>query len=229
MKTNTKRIVLLLGCLVLVVGMITVWQLPRDSHKATTKNAQSVAKLYPGASIPGVRIANARMKPAMTLAEAQQFAEAQPKNPVAQYRLGATYLKERHYKEAEAAYRKTTQLDANDPLAFCGLAEAGFGLGKYEEAIAAADQAIKLKPDLTEAYECKANAQSQLNRYDLAVVTAQQAVEAALEKGKAYSNLGKLYAEMKRYPEAQQAAQKAIELDPNLPTGYMVLGYAAEK
>jgi tetratricopeptide (TPR) repeat protein len=65
-----------------------------------------------------------------------QHAEAaDPNLPNLHYRMGAVYLRKKHWAEAERVFRKAIEIDGDSAIAYDGLGVALYRQGRYEDAV----------------------------------------------------------------------------------------------
>src|SRR5262249_54705960 len=86
-------------------------------------------------------------------------------NPWVHYVCGNALAEQKHYNEAEAAYRAAIRLKPDHPAAHINLGSALNGQGRPKEAEVACREAIRLKPDYPEAHNNLGNALGTQGRF----------------------------------------------------------------
>ena len=129
------------------------------------------------------------------------------------------------YEQAVAEFRRASELDPNDDLAWRGLGGALEHLDKTGDAEAAYKKAISLRPQYWAPYNWLGRFYFQHARYTEAADTLRKALELAPENQKLYTNLGGIYVQIGRYDEAIVALRRSIELRPTM-NAYSNLGTA---
>ncbi|MGA2027936.1 MAG: tetratricopeptide repeat protein, partial [Syntrophobacteraceae bacterium] len=131
------------------------------------------------------------------------------------------------FEEAEAAYRKTIELEPNYTWAWVQLGQLLHDkLARFEEAEAAYRKAIELGPSYNWAWSNLGRLLHQkLGRYEEAEAAYRKAIELEPKYYWPWVQLGLLLHEkLERFVEAEGAYRKAIELDPRNNWAWAQLG-----
>lgn len=134
----------------------------------------------------------------------------EPANGDAYYAAGRIHDSQRNDVEAEAAFKKATELRP-DAITFNALGSFYFGMRRTDDAIAAFRRSIELAPDNIYAYAVLGQMYS--GRGDLAEATSlyQKALQIRPD-WIVYSNLSAIYFEQGLYQQAAEAAEKALKM-----------------
>jgi tetratricopeptide (TPR) repeat protein/DNA-binding winged helix-turn-helix (wHTH) protein/TolB-like protein len=139
--------------------------------------------------------------------------------------MGLFYNTTGKYEQAVVEFRRASELDRNDDLAWRGLGSALEHLDKPADAEAAYQKAISLRPQYWAPYNWLGRFYFQHARYSDAAGMLRKAIELAPENQKLYSNLGGIYVQIGRYDDAIVALKRSIELRPTM-SAYSNLGAA---
>jgi serine/threonine-protein kinase len=139
--------------------------------------------------------------------------------------MGLFYNATGKYEQAAAEFRRASELDSNDDLAWRGLGSALEHLNKNADAEVAYKKAVSLRPQYWAPYNWLGRFYFQHARYADAAESFRKAIELAPENQKLYSNLGGIYVQIGRYDEAIVALRRSIELRPTM-NAYSNLGAA---
>ncbi|MEP6699618.1 MAG: alkaline phosphatase family protein [Verrucomicrobiota bacterium] len=149
---------------------------------------------------------------------AAAFAEAEkiaPNDPITQTYLGRLYLRQRRWVEAERAFRRVLELDADSAEAHYGLSVALPRQDKVEEGIEHALYAVGLRHDFPEAHFQLGAVLSRRGWYDRAV----QAFEITLRMRPgfilAHRYLSKIHTHFGRLQKAKEHRDAADQLIAN--------------
>lgn len=138
--------------------------------------------------------------------------------------IGAVYMKKKDYVQAEAAYKKATEVDPNAAEAYMGLANAYNAQRKFDLATEASAQAQKLQGAAGAAGGAGASASSLFNQGVIAwnagkIPEAQklfeQAVAADPKLAEAHYWLGMANVNQGKLPEAVKSFEEYLKLDPS--------------
>jgi tetratricopeptide (TPR) repeat protein len=138
--------------------------------------------------------------------------------------IGAVYMKKKDYAQAEAAYKKATEVDPNAAEAYMGLANAYNAQRKFDLATEASAQAQKLQGAAGAAGGAGASAGSLFNQGVIAwnagkIPEAQklfeQAVAADPKLAEAHYWLGMANVNQGKLPEASKSFEEYLKLDPS--------------
>jgi serine/threonine-protein kinase len=139
--------------------------------------------------------------------------------------MGLYYNTTGKYEQAVVEFRRASELDPNDDLAWRGLGTALEHLDKPADAETAYKKAISLRPQYWAPYNWLGRFYFQHARYADAADMLRKAIELAPENQRLYSNLGGIYVQIGRYDEAIVVLQRSIELRPTM-SAYSNLGVA---
>jgi len=129
--------------------------------------------------------------------------------------LGNDLLAQRHYTEAEIAYRKSLEIEPDNFDASHNLASALEGKGDRTEAIKQYREAFALHRSLEEGVQCLTNIGVILKKsrdLEEAVVVCREAVELDPKSGKAWKLYGNVLALLGKFEAADEALDKAVKL-----------------
>jgi tetratricopeptide (TPR) repeat protein len=143
------------------------------------------------------------------------------------HRAVELFVRAGEYPAAEAAYRKTIELDPKNANLWNDLGNLlRDHFGRYDEAETAYRTAIELDPEDAYPWIGLGNLlQVHLGRYDEAEAAYRKAIELDPADQYSWVNLGNLLQyHLKRYDEAEAAYRKAIELAPTGAVSWTNLG-----
>jgi tetratricopeptide (TPR) repeat protein len=139
--------------------------------------------------------------------------------------MGLFYNSTGKYEQAVVEFRRASELDPNDDLAWRGLGGALENLNKIGDAEAAYKKAISLRPQYWAPYNWLGRFYFSRARYSGAADMFRKAIELAPENQKLYANLGGIYVQIGRYDDAILTLKRSIELRPTM-SAYSNLGTA---
>jgi len=131
------------------------------------------------------------------------------------------------YTEAEAAYRRSIEIDPTYKYAWISLGRLlADRLGQYEEAETAFRRSIEIDPTYKYAWNSLGRLLAErLGQYEEAETAFRRAIEIDPKNAFAWTNLGILLARrLGRYEEAETALRRAIEIDPKNDLSWGSLG-----
>jgi tetratricopeptide (TPR) repeat protein len=137
------------------------------------------------------------------------------------YNLGTLYTKKQQYAEAEAAFKKTVEINPSNGDAYTGLANIYNAQKKFDLAAAASAKAAELSGGAAggggsaEAVYNQGVILFNGQKYAEAKAQFESAVKADPNYAPAYYQLGMTALNLGQIPEAVQALEKYLELDPN--------------
>lgn len=181
------------------------------ARKATETDARSGEAF---AALGAAIIAGDPKKWGDAIAQAQQGAFLNARNPVVQVEVGRIFEAGGNLDQAVASYRKALESDPTYGPALIGLVQAQVRSGKTDDAFASVQNLVRQNP---------ANADAQLLLGQMLLRKGDWAgASAALEKAsaglprnaQAFAGLGTAYQFTGRAPDALAAYRKAVELDP---------------
>lgn len=97
------------------------------------------------------------------------------------------------FEEAVKAYQKSTELNANSPVAHYNLGIAHKNLGEYEKAVSAFKKTLKLEPFHIDARLSLGNVYNRLNQWEDAIGQLNIVVHRSRNNAEAHGNLGWAY------------------------------------
>jgi tetratricopeptide (TPR) repeat protein len=128
-------------------------------------------------------------------------------------------------------FKKATERDPNDPLAWYGLGYCHAGLNNQESAIEAYKQAIRVNPYDEVTHFQLGNYYTKLGRHADAIAAYREVIRINPEFEAAHFNLGVAYTRLGRYNDGRQAFEEVIRINPqaisahyNAGTAYAMLG-----
>jgi tetratricopeptide (TPR) repeat protein len=128
-----------------------------------------------------------------------------PKCPECYSNIGANYAQKKDWAQAEASYKKATELDPNSADAYNGLANVYNAQKKFDQAAEASAQAMKLAAAAPGAGGAGGGGAS---------------ASAMFNQGVILWNAGKI-------PEAKKQFEDAVKADPKLADAHYWLGMAS--
>jgi len=168
-------------------------------------------------SLSALARAEARAGAPEASATAAKATGAAPGSAAAQLASGDAFLGQRLAQEAEAAYRRASEIEPDSPLTLAGLARALAAQGRAAEALETAQAAAEADPYSAEALAAVGVATLAADPRDAssdAVAAVQQAT--FLEPGNALVKLevGRVYESREQLNQARPAYEEAAALDP---------------
>jgi protein O-GlcNAc transferase len=153
----------------------------------------------------------------------------QPPNLAAEHlRLGALHLENNRLIEAEAEYRKATEIDPGSAEAFFKLGNVMNRRGLPADAEACYRNAIAIAPDYVKALYNLGNTLKRQSRLPEAEASYRRAIEVQPDFADAHINLGVMLVEQARYTAAESCFRRALEFRPDDPVALFNLGIALE-
>ena len=157
-----------------------------------------------------------RFPEAQTVAEAivKQF----PNDPGAYFQEGSIYDKLKKYPEAEAAFRKSLEIETDNPavLNYLGYMLADRGV-KLDEALSMIQKAVDQDPTNGAYLDSLGWAYFRLNKLELAEEYLRKALKFASTDATVNEHMGDLFFKTQRLAEAKAAWTKSVQLstDPD--------------
>lgn len=145
---------------------------------------------------------------------AQEMVENAPMSPFAYNNLGISYTLANKHVEAEAAFKKTLELQPNHDGALYGLGRVYLEQGRFEEAVKCFKPVVISKPLFVDAHYYLGEAYRTLGLFHNAENAFLNAVKVNPEYYLAYGALGETYLIQGRYSDALKAFQSAVKLAP---------------
>ena len=123
-------------------------------------------------------------------------------------------------------FKKATEEDPHNTLAWNGLGYCQVGMNNPQAAIAAYEQAIKSDPDDENLHLILADYYTQLDRYRKAIESYKKAIQLKPDLEVAYFKLGLAYAHMGQLLEGKKAFETVVRLNPHAAPAYFNIGIA---
>lgn len=123
-------------------------------------------------------------------------------------------------------FKKATERDPNDPMAWYGLGYCYAGLHNHESAIEAYKQAIRVNPYDEVTYFQLGNYYSKLGRYEDAIAAYKEVIRINPEFEAAHFNLGVAYTHLGRFNDGRLAFEEVIRINPRATSAYYNAGTA---
>jgi tetratricopeptide (TPR) repeat protein len=117
-------------------------------------------------------------------------------------------------------FKKATERDPNDPIAWYGLGYCQAGLNHQDEAIDAYKQAIRVNPYDESTHFHLGNYYAQVGRLEDAIVLYREVIRINPKFEAAHFNMGIAYAQLGRFNEGRKAFEKIIEINPKATSAY---------
>lgn len=164
-------------------------------------------------------------KPRQTISEWTYYRSMQkPRLAEELCRKGFTFSINGQDQKALNFFKKATEKDPNDPMAWYGLGYCYAGLNNPQDAIKAYKQAIKMNPDDETSYFNLGNYYNKLGQHEEAIGAYKSVVRINPKFEAAYFNLGLMYARLSRFDDGKQAFEKVIKLNPEAASAYFNVG-----
>jgi tetratricopeptide (TPR) repeat protein len=182
---------------------------------------QAVEAEAGAASLAALARAEARAGVPGASTTATEAARAAPDSPAAQLASGDASLARALAQEAEAAYRRASEIEPGSALALAGLARALAAQGKAAEALETAQAAAEADPNFAEAHAAVGVAALAADPRDASSDAAAAVQQATfLEPGNPLVKLevGRVYESREQPDQAAAAYEEAAALDPTWAT-----------
>jgi tetratricopeptide (TPR) repeat protein len=148
------------------------------------------------------------------IAQAQQGAFLNPRNPVVQVEVGRIFEAGGNLEQAAASYRKALESDPTYVPALLALVQAQSRSGKTDEALASVQNLVRQYPQNAEAQLLLGRMLLRKGDWAGAAAALEVAAAGLPRNAEAHARLGTAYQFTRRAPEALAAYRKAVELDP---------------
>jgi tetratricopeptide (TPR) repeat protein len=219
------------------------WSRLARAQLATGKPAEAVAsakkatelndKFAEGFAILGVAIIAENPKNwSEAIAQAQQGAFLNPKNPLVQSAVGKIFEANGQLEQAAASYRRALQADSGFAPARLALIQAELNRGNRDAALAEAKKAAADMPSSSDIQLLIGEMSVRNGDYAEALGYLEKAMKGLPGNADGWALLGRSYHAVRRYDEAADAYGKAVELAPqnlNYRTTYgLILGLAGD-
>ena len=181
-----------------------------EARKATETDARSGEAF---AVLGSAIIAADPKKWGDAIAQAQQGAFLNPRNPRVQVEVARIFEAGGNYDQAAASYRKALEADPTYVPALLGLTQALVRTGKGDEALASIKRLVQDHPQSAEAQLTLGRMLLRKGDWAGAADALQVAAAGMPGSAEAHALLGKAYLSTGKAPEAMAEYRKAVELD----------------
>jgi len=180
--------------------------------KVDAKNVD--AQLIRAAALIGQRKAD------LALRLLQPVLAANPNNPDVHFESGVVNLAARRYQEAEAAFRKTWELEPDNGRGLAGIAETYLARNEPAKAVDLLQAEVARRPDRGDLHLALANTAFRAGKYDLAASEYEKALPSVQgpAAGDTYMRLAETLRRKGDTEAALAAASRARELMPRSAT-----------
>lgn len=148
------------------------------------------------------------------IAQAQQGAFLNPRNPVVLVEVGRIFEAGGNLDQAVSSYRKALEADPTFVPALLALVQAQVRSGKTDEALVSAQNLVRQHPESAEAQLLLGRMLLRKGDWPGAAAALEKAAAGLPRNAEAHAWLGTAYQFTRRAPEALTAYRKAVELDP---------------
>jgi tetratricopeptide (TPR) repeat protein len=145
---------------------------------------------------------------------------AEPGAPGPHYVLGRLCQDEGRLAEAEAHYRRSLELKADQPKALNNLGAVLHLQGKLEQAVASYRRALELDPALPQANQNLASITRDPAAAEAAIAGFLRQLRDNPRDARTHTDLANVYRELGRHREAIASFSAAIACDPELPEAH---------
>ncbi|PWU07497.1 MAG: hypothetical protein C5B51_09910, partial [Terriglobia bacterium] len=146
---------------------------------------------------------------------------AYPNSPDITYQVGLVNLGDRHFKEAETAFRRSYELNPANSRGLMGVVETYMAQNKGEEALAVLQAESRKAPDRSDYHVAMATAAVLSGKFDLAIHEYQTVLGSLTNDPKAradvFLRLGETYRRKGDLPNAITSLQQARQTLPDSP------------
>jgi superkiller protein 3 len=206
---------------------------PVDAVAAAKKATELDDKFGEGFAIHGLAIVANNLKEwSEAIAQAQQGAFLDPKDPIVHAAVGRVFEANGQLEQAAAAYRKALECDPGFAPARLALIQAELNRGNRDAALAEATKAAADMPTSPDIQLLIGEMNIRKGDYAGALAYLEKATKGLPGNADGWALLGRAYHYVKRYDDAADAYRKAVELAPqnfNYRTTYgLILGQSGE-
>jgi len=212
-------------------------QISRGEYEAAAKSADDIlvidrnsiaAQLYRSAAWIGQK----------KLPEARELlntlVKANPNSPDVLFQVGVLNLSESKYKDAEAAFRKSYDLNPANLRGLMGIVEVYLAQNKVDQAVEMLQAESARAPNRLELHYAAANTAARGGKFDIAIAEYQKVLDGmdknSRSRADVYLRMGETYRRKNDDANAVTALQKAREIAPDndmvLTTLGLVLDHA---
>jgi len=159
----------------------------------------------------------------------EAYTRRRPENPWGHYMQGISLWRAGDHAGAEAALRRTLEVDSTHTKALLNLARVLLERGKPSDALDYAEKVVALEPESGQGWRVLGNAYSDLGMVVEAVSAYRRALVLDHRDAWTMNNLGLLMIREGRYEEALPPLARATELRPDVAVFQNNLGIALER
>ena len=159
----------------------------------------------------------------------EAYAQRRPENPWGHYMQGISLWRAGDHAGAEAALRRTLEVDSTHAKALLNLARVLLERGKPSDALDYVEKVVELEPESGQGWRVLGNAYSDLGMVKEAVSAYRRALVLDHRDAWTMNNLGLLMIREGRYEEALPPLARATELRPDVAVFQNNLGIALER
>jgi len=181
------------------------------ARKASETDARSGEAF---AVLGGAIIAGDPKKWGDAIAQAQQGAFLNPRNPVVLVEVGRIFEAGGNLDQAVSSYRKALEADPTYGPALLALVQAQVRSGKGEDAFASVQNLVRQNPESADAQLLLGSMLLRKNDAAGALTALEKAAAGLPRSAEAHARLGLAYQNTRRPADAVAAYRKAVELDP---------------
>jgi len=128
---------------------------------------------------------------------------------------GDQSLNANNLNQAAVLYKKSLEINPNQPAAYNNLGITLYHLNQLKEALASYDNAIALKPDFAYPYNNRGLVLNDLKRFNEALASYDRAIALNPDYAEAYYNQGIVLNNLQRLDETLASYDRAIALNPD--------------
>jgi Flp pilus assembly protein TadD len=159
----------------------------------------------------------------------EAYAIRMPQNPWGHYMLGISAWRAGDHPRAEAALRRTVEVDAKHRKGLLNLGRVLLEQRRASDALDFVLEVVALDPELGEGWRVLGNAHAELGMTDDAAEAYRRAIELDPQDAWTMNNLGLLRVQSGEYDLALAPLARATELEPGVATFQNNLGVALER
>ena len=159
----------------------------------------------------------------------EAYAQRRPENPWGHYMQGISLWRAGDHAGAEAALRRTLEVDSTHAKGLVNLARVLLEQGKASDALDYAEKVVELEPESGPGWRVLGNVHAELGLVEDAVSAYRRAIVLDHRDAWTMNNLGLLMIREGRYEEALPPLARATELRPDVAVFQNNLGVALER
>jgi tetratricopeptide (TPR) repeat protein len=146
------------------------------------------------------------------------------RNSGAHFIFATGLAREGRIDEALKHYRKAMDIQPDDPLPPCNIADILANQGRIDEAVAWYQKALKIQPDCVMAHNNLGELLARQGRLDEAAEHYRQVLKIQPDYAAAYCNLGNVWMARGQLEKAEAKYRKALEIEPDYAMARSNLG-----